>query len=73
MAVENFKKKIPESRISNGYWLSNIQNWYNYDGEDFDAEYEAAISEINKENIKSVLQSILEQGNFIEIVMGPAE
>ena len=72
MAVENFKKKIPESRISNGYWLSNLQNWYNYDGEDFDAEYEAAISEINKENIKSVLQSILEQGNFVEIVMGPA-
>ena len=57
MVIENFKKKIPESRISNGYWLSNIQNWYNYDGE----------------NIKSVLQSILEQGNFIEIVMGPAE
>ena len=73
MVIENFKKKIPESRISNGYWLSNIQNWYNYDGEDFDALYEAALPEINAENIKSVLQSILEQGNFIEIVMGPAE
>lgn len=70
MTIENFKKKIPEARISNTYWMSNIQNWYNYD-EDYDALYEAAVNEINAENIKAVLQSILEQGNFIEIVMGP--
>lgn len=73
MVLENFKKKIPESRISNGYWLSNLQNWYNYDGEDFDALYEQAIGEISADSIKAVLQSILEQGNFIEIVMEPAE
>ena len=72
MTVENFKKKIPESRISNTYWLSNIQNWYNYGGEDYDALYEAALDDINSENIKSILQSILEQGNFVEIVMGPS-
>ena len=73
MAVENFKKKIPESRISNTYWLSNLQNWYNYDGEDFDALYEEAVGEISAENIMNVLQSVLEQGNFIEIVMGPQQ
>ena len=72
MTVENFKKKIPESRISNTYWLSNIQNWYNYGGEDYDALYEAALDDINSENIKSILQSILEQGNFVEIVMEPS-
>ena len=73
MAVENFKKKIPESRISNTYWLSNLQNWYNYGGEDFDALYEEAVGEISAENIMNVLQSVLEQGNFIEIVMGPQQ
>lgn len=71
MAIENFKKKLPESRISNAYWLGNLQNWYNYDGEDFDALYEQAIDEISAEDIKSVLSSILAQNNFIEIVMGP--
>ncbi len=73
MAVENFKKKIPESRISNTYWLSNLQNWYNYGGEDFDALYEEAVGEISAENIMNVLQSVLEQGNFIEIVMRPQQ
>ncbi len=68
--IENFKKNLPESRISNGYWLGNLQNWYEY-GENYDVLYEKALNEITAENIKSVLQQMLASGNFAEVVMGP--
>lgn len=70
--VENFKKDLPEDRISNGYWLGNLRQYHLY-GYDYDKEYEAVISEINAENIKAALQSMLSEGNFIEIIMNPQE
>ncbi|MGN1045646.1 MAG: M16 family metallopeptidase [Candidatus Cryptobacteroides sp.] len=70
--VENFKKKIPESRISNNYWLGVLQGYYSA-GIDRDTEYEAAIADINAENIKAAVKALLDQGNFLEVVMGPAE
>ena len=70
MTIENFKKNIPESRIRNSYWLSNLKYYYEH-GTDFDKEYEAAIADINAENIKSAVKEILGQGNFIEIMMSP--
>ncbi len=69
--LENFKKEIPEKRLNNSYWLGNILS-YEYRGTDYDREYEEAVGEISAENIKAVLQSVLEQGNCIEIVMSPA-
>lgn len=70
--VENFRKKMPESRISNNYWLNVLQGYYSA-GIDRDTEYEAAIAEINAENIKAAVKALLDEGNFIEVVMGPAE
>ena len=72
MAVENMKKNVPESRISNQYWKQCIKDNLGY-GIDFDKEYEAAINEISIENIQAVLKTILDQKNFIEIEMKPAE
>ena len=69
--VENFKKNIPESRITNGWWLSALQMYYNYDGLDYDKEYEAAVNEISAENIQAALKAVLDQDNFIEIMMSP--
>ena len=71
--VENFKKNIPESRITNEWWLSNLQFYYNYNGSDFDKEYEQAVEQIDAENIKAILKSVLEQGNLVEIMMAPQE
>ncbi len=68
--IENFKKKIPESRITNSYWLDQLMTYERYK-EDNDKLYEEAISEINAENIKAVLQALLAQGNFIEVIMSP--
>jgi zinc protease len=70
MASENLKKNIPESRISNNYWLSVLTSWDKY-GIDYDKEYEDAVSDITSEEISSILKKILEQNNFIEFKSMP--
>ncbi len=72
MAIENFKKNIPESRIRNSYWMGNIKYYYEY-GIDYDKAYEAALADINAENIKAAIRDIISQGNFIEVVMSPED
>ena len=70
MALENFKKNLPEQRINNSYWLSALKANKDY-GIDYDAEYEAALSQVTVEDVKNVLQTILSAGNFMEIVLMP--
>ena len=70
MAIENLKKNIPESRISNSYWMGNIRDYYRY-GEDNDAEYEAAVNSITVEDVKNVLQAVLAQNNMIQVTSAP--
>ena len=72
MAIENFKKNLPESRISNSYWMSNISQFCDY-GIDYDAEYEEAVNSITPDDVKAVLQAILAQDNLIEITSAPKE
>ncbi len=72
MAVENVKKNIPESRISNNYWLGALSKNIHY-GIDYDAEYEAALNSITAEDVKALLQKVLAQENFIDIMLSPAE
>ena len=72
MAIENFKKNLPESRISNSYWSGNINSYYNH-GIDYDAEYEAAVNSITPDDVKAVLQAVLAQNNLIEITSAPKE
>ena len=72
MAIENFKKNLPESRISNSYWAGNIRSWYKY-GIDEDAEYEAALQSVTPDDVKAVLQAVLAQNNLIEITSAPKE
>lgn len=72
MAIENFKKNIPESRISNSYWSNNIDTYYRH-GIDHDAEYEAAVNSVTPEDVKAVLQAVLAQNNLIELTSAPQE
>ena len=72
MAIENFKKNIPESRINNSYWSSNVQTYYEH-GIDRDAEYEAAVNSVTPADVKAVLQAVLAQNNLIEITSAPQE
>ena len=68
--VENFKKNVPEQRISNGYWMSVLKDWNMY-GCDYDKEYEEAVAQITSQNIVDVLRNVLNSDNFIEIIMMP--
>ena len=69
-AVENLKKNVPESRISNSYWLSALDNWYDL-GINSDKEYEEAVNSVTAEDVKSVLKAILAQNNMIQVVSAP--
>jgi zinc protease len=72
MAIENLKKNLPEKRISNSYWVSALNHYYEY-GVDYDKECEAAINTITPEDIKNILQAVLAQNNFIEVTLAPQE
>ena len=72
MAIENFKKNLPESRISNSYWMSCLSTWLEH-GVDHDVEYENAINTLTPEDVKAAVQELLSQGNVINIASFPAE
>ena len=72
MAIENFKKNIPETRLNNSYWMNNISEYHEH-GYDYDAEYEAAVNSVTPEDVKAVLQAVLAQNNLIEITSAPKE
>ena len=71
MAKLNLQKNLPESRQRNNYWLNRLENFYTYQ-QDGDYLREAAINNVTKESVQQVLNDILYQGNFTEIVMKPA-
>ena len=72
MALENLKKNVPESRISNSYWKSALELNLEH-GIDYDAEYEAALESVTAEDVKALMQAVLAQDNFIQIVLAPQE
>ena len=72
MAMENFKKNLPESRINNSWWMSCLQRWNQY-GINHDVEYEEALNTLTIEDVKAALQELLSQENVIKIASFPAE
>ena len=72
MALENLKKNVPESRINNSYWSSVLD--LNRDFKiDYDQEYETALNGVTAEDVKALLQAVLAQNNFTQIVLAPQE
>ena len=70
--LENFKKNVPENRISNNYWMSNIVRYARF-GFDYDKEYEEAVSAITKEGIKEAAARFYKSGTFIEFTQKPGK
>ncbi|MDD2293500.1 MAG: insulinase family protein, partial [Bacteroidales bacterium] len=71
MVRENFIKRVPENRITNGYWARSISTYYKT-GVDVDTDREAVINGITAEKIQKYAAGLLQQGNTIKIVMTPA-
>ena len=69
---KNMLKNIPEKRISNSYWMSVLKEWKK-NNSDNDKEYADAVAQITTENVLAVLKSVIDSGNYIEIVMSPAQ
>ena len=72
MAKLNLLKNLPESRQQNSWWRNSIELYLMF-GEDRDAEYEAAINALDANIIKETVSEILGSGNFIDLVMKPAQ
>ena len=70
IALENLKKNLPESRITNSYWMANISKYTKY-GEKYDELYEQAVNKLSIEKIKELMGIFYKAGTFHELVMLP--
>lgn len=70
MTVKNLQKKLPESRISNSWWLSSLRQHQLY-GYDYDTGYEEAVNGLKMEDIQNVLKKVLSSGNVKTVIMRP--
>ena len=70
MIIKNIKKNIPQSRISNAYWLDNLQKYAEF-GEMYDEAYEKAVDSITSDAIVATLKKLVDQKNFIQLTMQP--
>ena len=63
-------KKRKELFQANDYWLNIITSYYS---NNFDAhtDYETILESLTKDDIKSFIKELLNQGNVIEVVMSP--
>ena len=67
--VKNMQKNIPERRLRNSYWMSSLRKWVDY-GENYDAEWEAAVNALTPEQIKAAASALI-SGYTLETVMRP--
>ena len=65
-------KSFEESQKKNGAWMNWLYSYY-FDGEDNYSGYEELVKGITTEDIRMLAKYILDQGNFIEVSMTPAE
>ena len=72
MIVSNLKKNIPQERISNSYWMECLSDYNDYN-ENYDQEYEEAVNNITSDAIVNTLKKLVEQENFIQIIMSPVK
>lgn len=70
--VENLKKNIPEMRITNSHWKT-VLNQNQLHGINYDKEYEAAVNAITPEKIIDALKKVVENDNYFELKIYPAE
>ena len=70
MIMKNIQKNIPQDRISNQYWGSALQKYVEF-GENYDSEYENAVNSATPEAVVEILKSLVDAGNFIQLVVSP--
>ena len=66
----NLEKKIPESRIRNGYWEDCLVEYLDH-GKLYDKDYEAAVKALDAAKVQATLKAVLDKGNLVEVVIVP--
>ena len=64
--LKNYSKLMEQ----NSWWRQMIDEYYDY-GLDYQKEYEAVVSSITGDDVKALMQKILDDGNHIKVVMRP--
>ena len=65
-------KSFEESQKKNGAWMNWLYSCY-FENEDTYTGYEELVKSISSKDIQTLAKYILDQGNFIEVSMTPAE
>ncbi len=69
---ENLLKKYEEDLRENNWWQSAVSLYYQ-DKLNLPDNYKATVEALTPEMVQSLLKSIVEQGNVLEVVMKPVE
>ena len=72
MAKLNLAKNIPENRLNNRYWRTQIENWLQF-GENYDTARELAIDNLTSAQIQAIAKALWDSNNFVEVVMKPGK
>lgn len=69
-AKKNLEKTLSERRQNLSYWNSALTYNCLY-GDDYDTEYEKAVKALTPDMVRDAAKTLIESGNFIELVMRP--
>jgi zinc protease len=67
---DNLLKRHEEAQQENGYWLSILDSYYFLDY-DMHTNYQTLLNQITPAQIQAFAKALIEQGNFVEVVMEP--
>ncbi|MDR0796249.1 MAG: insulinase family protein [Tannerella sp.] len=67
---ENMLKRYDEAIQENSYWLAAIEAFH-FRGIDRHTDYKTRLESITPEKIRDFAKKLIEQGNYIEVVMEP--
>lgn len=65
-------KSFEESKKNNSAWIGWLSDYY-YENEDTFSSYEELVKTLTADDVRSLARYILNQGNFIEVSMTPAD
>jgi zinc protease len=67
---ENMLKRHDEALQENSYWLSVIDSWH-FRGYDWHTDYQTRLESVTPEKIRTFAKKLIDQGNYVEVVMEP--
>lgn len=70
--ITNVEKEYITNQKENSYWRGNLINFYAY-GRDNVTDYLSVLKSITPEEVQALLKKLLDQKNYVEVMMLPEE